>query len=182
MQIQCGEYIIKPMHEIKAEMWLKFHQENRFYVDNFSTTKLSDYYTLEIQQKFVIQSVIDFERDEGYAFGVLSHNSKKILAKVKTLRDTNWNHNYVTLRILIDYRYRNIEFGSLVLKSIIDFLFKNRGVHIIYAPTLPDDVYTIQLLTQFNFFFEGRLQKAFHVNGEWKDHLLYALINEGSGR
>jgi len=182
MQIQCGEYIIKPMHEIKAELWLKFHQENRFYVDNFSTTKLSDYYTIEVQQKFVIQSVIDFERDEGYAFGILTHNSKKILAKVKTVRDPNRNHNHVTMRILIDYRYRNIEFGLLILRSINDFLFKNRSVHIIYAPVLPDDVYTIQLLTQLNFIFEGRLLKSFHVNGEWKDHFLYALINEGNGR
>lgn len=182
MQIHCGEYIIKPMHEIKADLWLKFHQENRFYVDNFSTTKLPEYYTIEIQQRLIIQSVIDFERDEGYALGVLSHNSKKILAKVMTIRDPDRNHNFITFRILIDYRYRNIEFGSLILKSIIDFLFKNRGIHKIYAPTLPDDVYTIQLLTQFNFFFEGRLLKSYHVNGEWRDHLLYALINEGNGR
>lgn len=48
---------------------------------SFSTTKLSDYYTLEVQQKFIIQSVIDFERDEGYAFGVLTANGKRILAK-----------------------------------------------------------------------------------------------------
>ena len=182
MQIQCGEYTIKPMHEIKAELWLKFHQENRFYVDNFSTTKLSDYYTIEVQQKFVIQSLIDFERDEGYAFGVLSHNSKKILAKVKTQRDPNRNHNYVTIRILIDYRYRNLEFGEHILKCIIDFLFKSRSIHKIYAIVLPDDAYSVQLFTTQNFQYEGKLLKSYHINGEWRDHLLYALINEGNGR
>ena len=65
MQIQVENYLIKPMHEIKADLWLKFHQENRYYIDHFSTTKLSDYYTLEVQQKFIIQSVTDFARDQG---------------------------------------------------------------------------------------------------------------------
>lgn len=57
---------------------------------------------------------------------VYCHNSKKILAKVKTERDTNRNHNYVTIRILIDYRYQFLEFGEHILKCIIDFLFKSQ--------------------------------------------------------
>lgn len=182
MQIQCGEYIIKPMHEIKADLWLKFHQENRFYVDNFSTTKSPEYYTLEIQQKLVIQSLIDFERDEGYMFGVLTHNSKKLLARVKTIRNPNRNYNFVTLTMLVDYRYRNMEFGEQVMKCIIDFLFRSRGIHKIYVNVLPEDSYSIQLYSKHEFILEGKLSKSYHVNGEWRDHLLYALINEGIRR
>ena len=182
MQIQCGEYLVKPAHEIKADLWLKFHQENRFYVDNFSTTKPNDFYTIEFQQKLVVQSLIDFERDQGYTFGVLSHNSKKILAKIKTQRDLNRNHNYVTIELIIDYRFRNIEFGESILKCIIDFLFKSREIHKIYAQILTDDVYSIQLFAQNNFLHEGKLMKSYHVNGEWRDHLLYALINPGNSK
>ena len=182
MQIQVENYLIKPMHEIKANLWLKFHQENRYYIDHFSTTKLSDYYTLEVQQKFIIQSVIDFERDEGYAFGVLSANGKHILAKVKSIRDPNRNHNYLNLRIVVDHRHRTSEFGRSILRTLVDYFFHDRKIHILYMPVLPNDSYMIQLVSEYGFIFEGRLHKIMHINGSWQDHLLYALINEDNGQ
>lgn len=176
MQITCKDFTLRQMHEIKVDLWVKFHQENRFYVENFTYTKQEDYYNLEIQQKFMVQSIIDFERDEGYCFGVLNQKNK-LIARVKSHRDNDPNLNYADIRLLMDHRYRTQDLAVRIIKCMIKFLFEDRKVHRVYFTVLENDDFMLEVVKLLPVTFEGRTIKTFRINGVWQDHLLYSLIN-----
>lgn len=46
------------------------------------------------------------------------------------------------------------------------------------ANVMEDNKPSIRILEKLGFIYEGISNKILEVNGEWKDHLHYALINE----
>lgn len=176
MQIHSNDLTFIQMHEIKAEEWVRFHLENRFYVEHFTLTKLDDYFDLNIQQKFMVQSIVDFERNDGYAFGVLNRKNK-LIAKVKSKRDTDPNLNYADIRLLMDHKHRNPETAIGIMQGMIRFLFEDRKVHRIYVTVLEDDDFLLDVVKRLSMHYEGRLDKIYRINGIWRDHLEFSLIN-----
>lgn len=71
---------------------------------------------------------------------------------------------------------------SEALDLTIAFVFETLGLHRIEAACIPDNMRSIQLLQKAGFRREGVMREYLRINGEWRDHYLFALLrNEVSG-
>jgi len=59
----------------------------------------------------------------------------------------------------------------------IRYMFEIYGLHRIMANHLPENQRSAQLLTRLGFEREGLARAYLQINGEWRDHVLTALIN-----
>lgn len=62
------------------------------------------------------------------------------------------------------------------LKAAIPFIFETLRLHRIEAACIPDNNRSVRLLEKANFHREGYLRGYLKINGEWRDHHLYALL------
>jgi ribosomal-protein-alanine N-acetyltransferase len=64
------------------------------------------------------------------------------------------------------------------LKLAIAFAFGHLGLHRLEAACLPRNVASIALLRTCGFAEEGYARRYLRINGEWQDHLLFAMLAE----
>ncbi len=63
-------------------------------------------------------------------------------------------------------------------RALVPFIFRTLGLHRIEAACLPANEASRQLLAKTGFRQEGLARRYLLINGEWQDHLLFALLAE----
>ena len=62
------------------------------------------------------------------------------------------------------------------LKLVIPYIFSSLQLHRIEAACIPDNTRSIRLLEKAGFQREGYLREYLKINGEWRDHVIYSLL------
>jgi ribosomal-protein-alanine N-acetyltransferase len=62
------------------------------------------------------------------------------------------------------------------VRALIPFIFRTLGLHRIEAACLPDNEASKSLLIKAGFRQEGLARRYLQINGEWQDHVLFALL------
>ena len=62
------------------------------------------------------------------------------------------------------------------IRALVPFIFSTLGLHRIEAACLPSNDASKSLLTKLGFRQEGVARRYLQINGEWQDHLLFALL------
>ena len=63
------------------------------------------------------------------------------------------------------------------LKLVTGYIFGQLALHRIEAACIPENDRSIRLLEKAGFQREGYMREFLKIRGEWRDHLLYALIS-----
>ncbi len=116
--------------------------------------------------------------DLGYAFLIFEGPGETIVGGV-TL--TNVRRG-VTQAAAIGYWLGVDKTGrglmTRAIKALIPFTFEELRLHRIEAACMPDNRASICVLERCGFRHEGLARNYLKINGAWRDHLLYALIQE----
>ena len=78
----------------------------------------------------------------------------------------------------MDKAYTGNGYCTEALKAGIDIMFNDLGLHRIEAMVLPDNEPSIAILEHLGFKREGHLRDKLKIQGQWRDHYLYALLAE----
>lgn len=68
------------------------------------------------------------------------------------------------------------------LVAVLPFVFETLRLHRLEAACLPRNAASIRVLERAGFVREGLARRYLRINGEWEDHLLYALLAEDWAR
>ena len=66
---------------------------------------------------------------------------------------------------------------TAALTGLLPFAFDHLCLHRISAATLPHNIASRTLLEKVGFSEEGFARKYLRINGEWQDHVIYAMLN-----
>lgn len=66
--------------------------------------------------------------------------------------------------------------------AALPFAFNTLGLHRVEAACLPTNSPSIRLLRRCGFAEEGYARHYLKINGEWRDHLLFAILADDHGR
>lgn len=67
------------------------------------------------------------------------------------------------------------------VRALIPFVFSTLKLHRIEAACLPSNAPSQNLLTKAGFAREGLARRYLRINGEWQDHVLFALLEDEAG-
>jgi ribosomal-protein-alanine N-acetyltransferase len=59
-----------------------------------------------------------------------------------------------------------------------DYMFTEAGLHRIEIAIRPENIASLRVVQKLGFRFEGLKQRYIHINGDWRDHYLFALTSE----
>ncbi len=68
------------------------------------------------------------------------------------------------------------------VRSALCFCFDNLTLHRVEAACLPANIASRRLLDKCGFREEGYATKYLKINGEWTDHVLFAMLREEAMR
>jgi ribosomal-protein-alanine N-acetyltransferase len=64
------------------------------------------------------------------------------------------------------------------VRALVPFVFSTLGMHRIEAACLPSNAPSMNLLAKVGFRQEGVARGYLQINGEWRDHVLFALLED----
>jgi ribosomal-protein-alanine N-acetyltransferase len=78
----------------------------------------------------------------------------------------------------IGERYARRGHMYAALTTILPFVFQVLALHRLEAACIPDNKASRALLLKVGFREEGRARRYLQINGEWRDHVLFALLED----
>ena len=127
---------------------------------------------LEVEQEmFLAKEAIRFYLFEKY-------NPFQIVGTV-SFREISFAPYRLSAKIgyKIDHRFRRRGYATEAITAACHAMFVEEKLHRIEATVLPDNTASQRLLEGLGFAFEGRLRDEIRLNGQWRDHLVYGLLN-----
>ena len=64
------------------------------------------------------------------------------------------------------------------IRAMLPFVFEVLGLHRLEAACIPENEPSRALLLKLGFREEGRARRYLQINGEWRDHILLALLED----
>jgi ribosomal-protein-alanine N-acetyltransferase len=76
--------------------------------------------------------------------------------------------------------YAGQGYMSRAVRAALDYAFTRQRLHRIEAACLPTNEPSIRLLKRNGFEQEGFARAYLNINGQWRDHLLFARLDSDS--
>ena len=104
-------------------------------------------------------------------------SSKKAIGMID-LFDFNPQHHRAGVGILIQPKFQSKGFASEALSLLIHYCFTRLNLHQLYANITSDNTTSVHLFSKHQFIKVGTKKSWIFSEGNYKDEILYQLINE----
>ena len=74
--------------------------------------------------------------------------------------------------------YAHSGYMTGAMHLMIPFVFDTLALHRLEAACIPDNEPSRKLLLKLGFQEEGRARRYLQINGEWRDHILFSLLQD----
>ena len=61
---------------------------------------------------------------------------------------------------------------------VTDYLMNQVGLHRVEIDVRPENTASLRVIEKLGFRYEGVKQRYIHINGDWRDHYIFALTGE----
>ncbi len=114
--------------------------------------------------------------DRAYSFLIFKSDDKTLLGGINVGNVRRGVAQSASLGYWIGFQYARNGYMKEALNLLIPSLFIDLRLNRIEAATLEDNVASRNLLKKIGFKKEGVLRKYLKINGIWRDHVLYGLL------
>jgi ribosomal-protein-alanine N-acetyltransferase len=117
-------------------------------------------------------------QDSAYAFFIYRKGDDQLLGGCTLSNVRRGVTQACALGYWIGQRFARQGFMYDAVRALIPFVFSTLGLHRIEAACLPSNEPSQSLLLKAGFRQEGLARKYLQINGEWRDHVLFALLED----
>ena len=114
--------------------------------------------------------------DRAYSFLIFKTDDKTLLGGINVGNVRRGVSQSASLGYWIGEKYARNGYMKEALKLLIPSLFVDLRLNRIEAATLEENIASKSLLKKIGFKKEGVLRKYLKINGTWRDHILYGLL------
>jgi ribosomal-protein-alanine N-acetyltransferase len=120
----------------------------------------------------------DMREGLGYAFLIFRNGDSKLVGGITLSNARRGVSQSLSVGYWIGEAYSQQGLMTSALTAIIPFVFSTLGFHRLEAACLPSNAPSRRLLENCGFQYEGLARQYLRINGNWQDHLLYAVIED----
>ena len=114
--------------------------------------------------------------DRAYSFLIFKTDDKTLLGGINIGNVRRGVSQSASLGYWIGEKHSRNGYMKEALKLLIPSLFIDLRLNRIEAATLEENIASKNLLKKIGFKKEGVLRKYLKINGTWRDHILYGLL------
>jgi len=124
---------------------------------------------------------MDWREDAGYSFFIFRIGDNALLGGATLGNVRRGVAQSATLGYWIGEPHARQGYMSDAVRATVAFAFASLQLHRLEAACLPSNAASQGVLRKLGFRQEGYAAKYLRINGEWCDHLLFALLAEEAG-
>lgn len=176
--IETDRLILKNLNEFNVNKVLDFLEKGRHIFENYEMEKVPIYYT-DLYQRNVLSQEYTATKNNRYVryYVFLKEQPDVIIGTISCGSITPDPYECGTIGYKFDEDYWHRGYARESLRAVIEEIFAEIKLHRLIAYVMDDNIPSCKLLEAVGFEVEGVCKKNLKVNGVWKNHILYALLN-----
>lgn len=159
------------------EAWADLRARSRAFLTPWEPNWPADALSRTSFRARVVRYAEDWRIDQAYNFFVFSHDDV-LLGGIGLSNIRRGVAETASLGYWIGEPYARQGYMSAALPLVLDFAFGRLHLHRIEAACLPSNVPSRALLARSGFRQEGLARKYLCIQGQWQDHVLFAMLRE----
>jgi [ribosomal protein S5]-alanine N-acetyltransferase len=172
-----GVYLRYPrMSDYKG--WALLRSESRNFLTPWEPSWASDELTKGAFRRRIKRYHKEHRLDTAYAFFVFRSEDNSLLGGCTLSNVRRGVTQCCALGYWIGERFARQGYMYAAVRALIPFIFSTLGLHRIEAACLPTNEASQNLLVKAGFRQEGLARRYLQINGEWRDHVLFALLED----
>ena len=178
VRLDAPRVYLRPPRAGDWQEWADLRAQSRQFLTPWEPTWPADALERSAFARRLRRQATEWRNDEGFSFlafakpddvmigGLGITNVRRGVAQMASI-------GYWTGRPFVRRGYM-----TEAVRAVLEFSFTQLGLHRIEAACIPDNLASKGLLVKLGFRAEGEAQSYLRINGEWRDHLLYAILRE----
>lgn len=156
--------------------WSRVRGESRAFLSPWEPSWASDELTRGAFRRRLKRYAKETRHDTAYAFFVFREEDDALIGGCTLSNVRRGVTQCCALGYWVGERFARQGYMHSAVKALIPFIFRTLGLHRIEAACLPSNGPSRNLLAKTGFREEGLAQRYLQINGEWQDHVLFALL------
>lgn len=177
-QLDSGRVRLRPLKQADWQEWAALREESRDFLVPWEPTWPFDALTRSAFRRRVRAYDREWQQASGYSFLITRCQDGVLLGGVTLSNLRRGVAQTASLGYWIGERFAQQGYMTEALAGMLEFSFEDLGLHRVEAACLPSNEASKALLTRKGFREEGYARQYLRINGQWQDHVLFAILRE----
>jgi ribosomal-protein-alanine N-acetyltransferase len=174
-----GERIyLRPPLPADWRAWSELREDSRDFLKPWEPTWPADALSRAAYRRRLRQYATEWRDGTGYSFFVFLAREERLLGGVSLANVRQGVSQSASLGYWMGKAYANQGYMGEALPQVLDYAFETLRLHRIEAACLPENGPSRSLLSKCGFVEEGMARKYLRIDAEWRDHVLFSMLNE----
>ena len=160
--------------------WARLRDESREFLSPWEPIWSDDELTRGAFRRRIKRYHKETRLDSAYVFFVFRKSDDALMGGCTLSNVRRGVTQCCALGYWIGARFARQGFMQDALAALIPFVFKTLGMHRVEAACVPENEPSRNLLGKLGFREEGLARRYLLINGQWSDHVLFALLEDES--
>lgn len=174
--IRAGRIYLRPPHRRDWRSWIAVREQSRAFLTPWEPTWPQDALTRKAFFRRLRAHTIHSGADTGYSFYVFRAADDALIGGITLNNVRRGVTQSCSIGYWIGAPYAQQGYMTEALAALVPFIFDTLGLHRIEAACLIPNEPSQALLRKIGFSEEGHARRYLKINGEWQDHLLFAML------
>ena len=154
-------------------------RRNRAFHQKWAQTHDNIYFQESVQREYLKSDIRDFRKGHLFPFWItLKDDDSKVIGRISFFNVARGGMMCCSAGYHLDESVISQGYMTEALNECVKLLFEQFGFHRIEAFILPENDRSIALVKRAGFEYEGTRKSYMHINGQWRDHEAFYIINE----
>ncbi|MES1197452.1 MAG: GNAT family protein [Pseudomonadota bacterium] len=171
-----GVYLRPPEIRDYAD-WSELREESRGFLTPWEPTWAADELSRGSFRYKLRRYAEDVRDDRAYALFVFREEDSALVGGVTLSNVRRGVAQAASLGYWAGERYAGKGYITAAVRAVTRFAFDELDLHRVEAACQPENASSRRVLTKAGFAEEGQAKAYLKINGQWRDHLLFAYVN-----
>ncbi len=175
--VLSGERILlRPPRKDDFKAWAALREASRDFLQPWEPLWPGDDLTSSAFRRRVKRYHSEIEKDEAYPFFLFSADGQDLLGGLNLTNIRRGAASMASLGYWMGQPHAGKGYMTEAVKLIAPFAANGLRLRRIEAACVPENSVSVRLLQKAAFVQEGFARQYLAINGEWRDHLLFARL------
>ena len=173
------QVLLRPPAAADFESWARLRRDSRDFLTPWEPTWAPDELSKEAFRRRLRRYAQATRDGTGHIFFVFDKKSGALVGgcQLSNIRQ-GVAQSAATLGYWMGERYAGKGLMTDAVTALTRYCLTKLALHRIEAACLPDNAASRRVLAKAGFKQEGSARKYLKINGQWRDHLLFAIIDD----
>ena len=168
---------VRPPAESDWAEWVELREVSRDFLIPWEPTWPADCLTRTAFRRRLRHYADEWHSGAGYAFFIFSRDGDRLQGGITLSNVRRGVAQTGTLGYWVGKPYSRQGVMSDAIRCMLRFCFESLRLHRVDAACLPRNMASRGVLAKAGFREEGFAPKYLRINGEWEDHMLFAILD-----